>query len=460
MEALYRATLDEHSSELAHHYTRSGNTEKAIEYLHLAGQQAVQRSANVEAVTHFNNGLALLKILPDTLERRRQELAFYTRLGPALMASRGYAAPEVKQAYIRAQELCEQVGDTPRLFSVLWGRWLFCLARQEFQMARELGEQLCTLAERTHNAAFALEAQRALGNCLLFIGEFATSRTHLEQGVALYDPHQHRAHALRYGSDPGIACLSYGGRAWWFLGYPDQALQRGYEGLALAESLSHAFSMAQALGMLAHIYQARRQVQPTYEWAEKTLVYATEQGIPYWAALATIVRGWALAAQGQIEAGIGEMRQGMERYRATGATLAWSWFLGMLADAYGQGGDAEAGLGCVAEALALIERTGEGYHEADIHRLKGELLLRQGGAAAVAQAEACFRRALAVARRQGAKSHELRGGISLARLWCEQGRLREALGLLAPMYDWFTEGFDTPDLQETRCLLDALAAEM
>jgi predicted ATPase len=276
--------------------------------------------------------------------------------------------------------------------------------------------------------------------------------------VALYDPQQHRAHARRYGSDPGIACLSYGGRAWWFLGYPDQALHRGYEGLALAESLSHAFSMAQALGMLAHIYQARRQIQQTHEWAEKTIAYATEQGIPYWSALATIVRGWALAAQGQIEAGLREIRQGMERYQATGATLAWSWFLCMLAEAYGEGGQAEEGLSCVAEALVVVERTGEGYYEAEIHRLQGELL-RQGGAAAAAQAEACFRRALAVARRQGAKSHELRGATSLARLWRARGRLREAHRLLAPLYDWFTEGFDTPDLQEARRLLDALSAE-
>jgi len=216
--------------------------------------------------------------------------------------------------------------------------------------------------------------------------------------------------------------------------------------------------MAQALGMLAHIYQARRQIQPTHEWAEKTLVYATEQGIPYWSALAAIVRGWALAAQGQMAAGIGEMRQGMERYRATGATLAWSWFLCMLAEAYGKGGQAEEGLCCVAEALVVIESTGEGYHEAEIHRLKGELLLMQGGAAAAAQAEACFHRALALARRQGAKSHELRGGTSLARLWRAQGRLREARKLLAPIYDWFTEGFDTPDLQEARCLLDELSA--
>ena len=397
--------------------------------------------------------------MPDTLARRRQELAFHTRLGPALMASRGYAAPEVRQAYIRAQELCEQLGDTPWLFSVLWGLWLFSVARQEFQMARELGEQLCKLADHTHNAAFSLEAHRALGNSLLFVGAFGASRHHLAQGMALYDAQQHRAHALRYGSDPGSACLSYGGRVWWFLGYPDRALQRGYDGLALAESLSHAFSMAQALGMLAHIYQARRQIQPTREWAEKTLAYATEQGIPYWEALAAIARGWALAAQGQVEAGIGEMRQGIERYRATGATLASSWCLGMLAEAYGQGGQAKEGLGCVAEALAVIERTGEGYHTADIHRLKGELLL-QGGAAAVAQAEACFRRALAVARRQGAKSHAPRGGTSLARLWRAQGRLREARRLLAPLHDWFTEGFETPDLQDARRLLDELSAEV
>jgi len=264
MEALYGDRLEEHCGELAHHYLHSGNSTKALAYLQLAGQQALQRSAYVEAVTHFSNGLELLKTLPDTLERDRQELEFQTRLGPTLMASRGYAAPEVKHAYIRAQELCEHVGDTPQLFSVLRGLCIFCLARAEFQMGRALGEQLFSLAKRTQNVAFSLEAHPALGLTLLYVGEFGASRHHLEQGVALYDPQQHRAHALRYGNDPGIACLSYGGRALWFLGYPDQALQREYEGLALAESLSHSHSMAQALGILANIYQARRQIQPTH----------------------------------------------------------------------------------------------------------------------------------------------------------------------------------------------------
>jgi len=281
----------------------------------------------------------------------------------------------------------------------------------------------------------------------------------LEQGASLYDPQQNRAHAAHYSEDPGVACLSYAALTLWLQGYPDQALTCMQAALTLAQQQPHRFSLGRALVSAAWLHQLRREARATHERAEAAMTLSTEQGFPHWLMVGTFLRGWALAAQGQTKAGIAEIRQGMERYRATGATLASSWFLGMLAEAHGQDGLTEEGLSCVAEALMVIERTGEGYHAAEIHRLKGELLLRQGGAAAVAQAEACLRRALAVARRQGAKSHELRSGTSLARLWCKQGKQREAYRLLAPMYDWFTEGFDTPDLQEARRWLDDLSTE-
>ena len=224
IEELYRDRLEEHYGDLAHHYCRSGNIEKAVEYLKLAGQQAAQRSANAEAVNHLSTALELLKALPNTLERAQQELVVQTTLGPALSNTKGPAAPEVLHAYARARELCQQVGETPQRFQVLRGLWYFYLHRVELQTARELGEQLLTLAQHVGDPALLLEAHYALGNTLNYLGEFAAARAHFEQGIALYDRQQHRAHAFRYGQDPGVICHAYAALTLWWLGYPEQAL--------------------------------------------------------------------------------------------------------------------------------------------------------------------------------------------------------------------------------------------
>lgn len=437
---------------LAHHYTEAGLVVPAVAAWLQAGQHAVGRLANAEAVHHLSRGLMLLKTLPATPERAQQELDMLLVLGPALIASKGYASPQVKCVYERAQALCKQVGDTPRLFSVLRGMWWFCVAHEEFSMARYLGEQLLELAEGMEDTSYHLEAHRTLVSTLLFLGDFARARAHLEQGTAIYHPEQHRAHALRYGSDPGVACLSFGGRALWFLGYPDQALQCGYEALTLAKASAHSHTLAQALGLLTNIYQMRREVQLTQEWAERTIAYATEQGLPYWAALATIMRGWALAAHGQHDAGLAQMHQGMTAYQATGATLGWSWFLTLLAEAYGYNHQPAEGLQALDEALERVEKTGERYYEAEIHRVRGELLYGQRRRL-TARVEACFLQALDVAGRQQAKSCELRAALSLARLGTSPGKQSAARTLLAPLYAWFTEGAATPDLQEAQRIL-------
>jgi len=209
METLYRATLDEHYSELAHHYSRSGNTQKAVEYLQLAGQQAVQRSAYTEAVGHLATALELLKTLPDTLERTQQELVLRTTLGPALMVSKGVGMPEVKDTYARARALCQQVGETPQRFGVLWGLWQFYLVQAEYQTARELAEQLLSLAQRLQDPALLLVAHRALGEPLFALGELALARVHLEQGLALYNFQRHRSLVFLYGFDPQVMCLNF-----------------------------------------------------------------------------------------------------------------------------------------------------------------------------------------------------------------------------------------------------------
>jgi class 3 adenylate cyclase/predicted ATPase len=456
IEALFHDGLEEHYSALAHHYSRSGNAAKAVTYCQRAGQQAVQRSANLEAIRHLTNGLEVLQTLPDTLARAQQELALHIALGVPLIATRGYGASEVEGAYTRARELCQQVGDTPQLFLVLRGRWNGYLIRAELRMARELGEQLLQLAQREQDPALLVEAHRALGTTLFFLGELAPARGHLEQGIALYDPQQHRSLAFRYGADPGVICGLYAANVLWVLGYPDQALASIHEALTLARELAHAFSLAFALNHAANLHQFRREGQGTQERAEASMAFSTEQRFAQWLAQGMILRGWVLAEQGQGAEGIAQLRQGLAAWQATGAALDRPRFLALLAEAYSKVGSTEEGLRLLVEAQAAVRRSGERRWEAELYRLKGELLLARAPEDH-AEAEACFREALDIACHQGAKLWELRAAMSLSRLWQRQGKRAGAYELLAPVYGWFTEGFDTADLQEAKVLLEALA---
>jgi len=284
IEALFHSRLEEHYSELAHHYSRSNNTQKAVEYLQLAGQQAVQRSAYAEAIGHLTTALELLKILPDTPERTQQELDLQVTLGPALVATKSYAAPEVERAYTRARELCQQVGETSQLFPVLMGLRTFYHVRGKFPTARELGEQLLALAQSGQEPALLLEAHRALGSTLFHLGELASARAHLEQGIALYDLQQHRSHVFLYGVDPGVYGLSYAAWVLWSLGYPEQARKRSHAALTLAQELSYPYSLASALTFAAGFHQFRREGHLTQERAEAGITLSVEQGFPLWLA--------------------------------------------------------------------------------------------------------------------------------------------------------------------------------
>jgi adenylate cyclase len=293
------------------------------------------------------------------------------------------------------------------------------------------------------------------------MGEFAPARAHLEQAIALYDPQQHRAHVFRYGHDAGVACLCHVSEVLWCLGAPDDALQRAYEALTVARELAHPQNLAFALFFTAMLHQFRREGPAVQERVEAVITLSSEQGFPYWLAVATILQGWVLAEEGEEEAGIAQMRQGLSAYQAVGSELWRPYFLALLAKAYGEAGHAEQGLTALAEALAIVERTGERWWEAELYRVQGELLLQQtagrGQQVQVEEeAEACFQQALDMAHRQQAQSLELRAVMSLCRLWQQQGKGAEARALLAPVYGWFTEGFDTADLQEARALLEAL----
>ncbi len=461
IEELYGSNLADHYSGLAHHYSRSGNTQKAVDYLQLAGQQASQRSAHVEAISHLTTALELLKTLPDAPERAQQELTLQIALGAPLIATKGFAAPEVGKAYARARELCQHTGETSQLFPVLRGLWEFYELQAEYQTARDLGEQLLTLAQRVPDPALLLVAHDVLGDTLVWLGEFAAAREHLERGIVLYDRQQHRVHTFLYGYDSGMACLSFVATALWHLGYPDQALKRSQEALTLARELSHPHSLVFALEFAAWLHDLRREGQAAHEWAEAAITLSTEQGFPFWVAWGTILRGWALVEQGQGEDRIAQIRQGMTAYQATGAELGCSSYLALLAEAYGKVGRTGEGLTVLAEALALVDRTGERFWEAELYRLKGELTLAQSSVQGLAssvqkEAEECFLRAIEIARRQQAKSLELRAVMSLARLWQQQGKREEARQMLAEIYGWFTEGFDTADLKEAKTLLEAL----
>src|SRR5712692_7195076 len=366
IEALYPTRLEDHSGDLAHHYSRSGNTQKAVEYLHLAGQQAVQRSANAEAINHLTTALELLKTLPDTPERSQQELALHLTLGPVLMNIRGYTAPEVGALYTRARELCQQVGETAQLFPVLFGLWLFSLLRAELPLARELAEQMMRLAQQAQDSALLLVAHRALGSTLLQQGEIPLAREHVEQGIALYDPQQHRSLAFVYGMDTGMTCLIYAAWVLWLLGYPDQALKRSHEAITLAQELSHLYSLSFALDFTANLHQFRREWRLAQERAEAAIAVSAEQGFTLDLSRAAILRGWALAEQGQGEDGIAQMQQGLAAYRETGAELDRPYFLTLLAEAYGKVGQVAEGLRVVAEALATVDRTGARFYEAEM----------------------------------------------------------------------------------------------
>ncbi len=480
IEAVYRYRLEDHYSELAQHYRRSSNTPKAVEYLQLAGQQAAQQSANAEAITHLSTALELLKTLPDTPERAQHELTLHLALGAPLLAIKGYTAPEIEATYSRALALCRQGGEPAQRFPALAGLWTFYIARAEYRTTRELAEQLLTLAQSAQDPALLLGAHDALGQTFFLLGEVARARSHCEQSLALYDPHHHHAlAALLAGEDPGAACRGYTALALWLLGYPAQALQRVHEALTLAQDLRSPFNVAGALTFAAQLHLFRREGQAAHERVEVLLRLAIEQGFAFFLAIGPILQGWALAEQGRTAEGITEIRQGLAAYRATGTEVYRPFYLALLAEAYGKAEQAEEGLSVLAEALAQVAKTGERYYEAELYRLKGTLTLQsrqvenkfrtshgqvEGKSEvadpqpqAEAEAEACFLKAIEIARHQSAKSLELRAVMSLSRLWQQQGKQAEARLLLAEIYGWFTEGFDTKDLQEARALLATLA---
>ena len=454
LEAQFPDTVTTQPELLAYHYTEAGLPAPAVDYWQRAGRRAYEHSAYVEAISHLIKGLELLQAMPDTPARAQQEIVLQATLGAAYAVAKGYTVPDVEHAYTRARMLCQQLGDSDQLFPILIGLWNFYFVRAEFRTAYELGEQLLALAERANDPVRRLRAHAALGEALFHVGQLLQARTHLEQGIVLYASQQRRSHAVQ---TPTIVCLAYAAWTLWHLGYPEQAVQRSDEARTLAQELSHPLSLAIALQLTAALHQVRREAPAAQEWGEGVTVLSGEQGLPFWDKMGTIVWGWALAEQGQAEEGIARIGEGLAALRAMGGELTRPYCLALLAETYGKGGQPAEGLGAVAEALVIMDQTGERFYEAELYRLTGELLLQEGNGSKAGEAEASFVQALDVAHRQEAKSLELRAAMSLGRLWHQQGKRTEAYDLLAPIYGWFTEGFDTADLQEAKVLLEVLA---
>jgi len=311
LEAQFPETVATQPELVAQHYTEAGLMESAIVYWQLAGERAMERSAHVEAVMHLSRGLEVLQTLPDTPQRAQQELPLQTALGPALIATKGYAASAVEHTYARAHALCQQRGETPSLFLALRGLWGFNEARAELRTARRLAEQLLTLAQTLQDPMLLIEAHRVLGNTLVWLGEFVSARTHLEHGIALHDPQQHRSLAFFYGTDPGVGGLSYTAWTLELLGYADQALQKSDEALALAQRMSHFHSLAQAQHFAAFLHHRRREVSAVRAQADTLLTLATAQGFPLWVGFGDMLAGLGAGHAGPERGGYGADAPGL-----------------------------------------------------------------------------------------------------------------------------------------------------
>ena len=452
--------------ELATHFIQGRDDARAVKYLVYAGHRALQRHAYQEAISHFSQALDLLPRLPQTFEQAQQELTVLTALGPALVATHGYAAPDVEQAYARAHIVLQslEAQEISQRFSVLYGLTVYQIVRGDFRVAHERGNELWRLAQLECHTSHLLVADQVMGFITFCRGDLALAHDTLTRAISISTASQHDDLASQYGMDPVVGSLSFAATLQWMRGEIDLARQYSCEAIELARALPHPFSEALALSWAAILHQLQRDVNAAQDYAEAAMTISTELGFLVYLSVSMILKGWAQVQQGQGEAGITQLSQGLSTLRATGAEQGVSWHLGLLAEAYGAVGQFEEALLKIAEALALVEKNEERFYEAELYRLKGELLLLPTDNRPQVQdpnqqntAEQCFRQALLVSRSQQAKSWELRASMSLSRLWQQQGRQKEARELLAPIYSRFPEGFDTADLQEARMLLRAFA---
>ena len=458
LHAQIAEALETHSPELmdtqpelfAQHYAEAELVEKSVACWGKAGRRSVARSAMAEAAAQFQKGLDQLAMMPDSRERLQQEFEFRTALSAVFQAVKGHAAREVGDGYQRARELWEQLGSPLEFLHVPYGQSLHHMARGELDLALRLAENLLRLSRQRNDTAGLALGHYSAGRNLMFGGRFASSRSHLEAVLALYDPIPHRTRVQEAAFHPHVSSQAELAIVLFCLGFPDQALAQSNAAIAEARTLAHPPSLAVSLAANARLLSLVRGNTPLDDRAAQLVAVTTEQGFPYWGAQGTIWLGWVQVKNGDM-AGISLLRSGSAAYRATGAEVWVPHHIAVLVAACEIAGQAEEASTLLDDALQIVERTGERWFSAELNRHKGQLLLRQGQTEA---AEELYRKALTIAEEQGAKLWELRAAASLARLRCNQGRRAEAREVLAPVYSWFTEGFDTPDLKKAKALLD------
>ncbi len=443
---------------LALHFTEAGLIEKAVKYWLKAGLRAKDQFANVEAINHLNKGLDLLATLAESAERDARELELLGPLGTAYIAARGYAAPEVGPIFLRARDLCERVGDTPQVFAMMRGHFAFHIVRGDFRLCTDLAVWAMEFAGHHNDPGILMEALFLKGLTMLYRGDFAGAHECCARAIADYDDRERTAFwASLTGENSGVAHRCYLALAAWHLGFPERALRINVEARDLAQTINQPFTIEYALHHTGWLHQHCRLGMETQMAGEAETRIATEQGFLFWHASGTLYTAAGLLLQGRSETGLRLFREGLEAYRATGAGLGLPYYLSLLSEALARVRRFEEAHHALDEAFALSEQNDERFQEAELHRLKGELLLAESNDHLAA--EGCFRRAVETARQQRSRAWELRSTVSLARLWHRSGRSHEAFMALTAIHGSFSEGYATPDLADASALLKELSNE-
>ena len=459
LEAGYGKRAKEVAAELALHFEQGGEIDKAVGYCAAAGVTALQRGAHQEIMFQATKGLNLLETLPPSPKnptRLTHELQLQTLRAQGFMATKSHTAEEVEQSLLRARDLCKQAGDIPQQLVLLLGLFHLYQGRSTLEPARELAEACLALATQQDYPPFFVGAHYAMGVNALFRGQLAEAQPYLDQVGVGYESEQHKSMVRLYGFNPVVISRLFGAMALVLRGYPDQAAQQIEQTLGLEHEMTSSFTNVYAHCVAPLGLQYLRDAPATTTQADAGVTLGMQRGFPAWIAFGTVLRGWGQFAQGAVTAGIAEMHAGLAAMHELGAKSSLPHYLTMLAEAVGTTGDCAQALQHVDEALAAAERGGERAYESEAWRVKGEILVQSSMSNVQSSSEGCFQKALEVAHQQDAKLLELRAATSLSRLWQQQGKTGEARELLAPVYEWFTEGFDTPDLQEAKALLATL----
>jgi tetratricopeptide (TPR) repeat protein len=455
LEARFPQTVETRPELLGHHFTEAGLAEKAVEYWLKAGLRSRERSAEVEAISHLTRGLELLNTLDESPERDARELELLNPLGTAYMAAKGYAAPEVGPVFRRARELCDRVGQRQQQFAIMWGFWAWHIVRGELRHSMVLADEAMEFAGQHAEPGLTMEALFLPGLTLFYRGEFASVRDHCGRAVSDYDDRERTKYWTTYiGQNAGVTHRCYLALALWHLGYPDQALKVDREMVELARTIGHPFSLVFAFHHSSWLHQHCRRGGEAQAAAEDQIRIASEQGFGFYHATGMLLKAGGLLLQGRVEEALPLLTKGLDSFRATGAGVTLPSHLSLLVAAYTYTGRFEDARLTLDEALAIADKNDDRCHEAELYRLKGELLLAESSDPA--GAEQCFHQAIQASRAQQSRGWELRGTLSLARLWQRQGRRDEAREVLAAVYGSYTEGFGTPDLVDAASLLESL----